>query len=93
MSQNFKNTGNINKSIYQNTSMFDKNNNITRIETIFEDYEVKEEEMIHLNTTKSSRKLGNLRKMLHGGTCKIYAVRVYLYIYFKFFYLGFSYIE
>ena len=77
MSQNFKNTGNINKSIYQNTSMFDKNNNITRIETIFEDYEVKEEEMIHLNTTKSSRKLGDLRKMLHGGTCKIYVVRVF----------------
>jgi hypothetical protein len=83
ISQNFKNTGNINKSIYQNTSMFEKNNNITRIETIFEDYEVKEDEMIHLSTTKSSRKLGNLRKMLHGGTCKIYVVRV------SFFFLNF----
>lgn len=80
ISQNiFKNT----KSNYQNTSMIDRerNPNITRIETIFENYNenyyIKSEELISLNTYKSTRKIGNLKKMLHIGSLNIYAVRVY----------------
>lgn len=82
-SQNiFRNNNNSvlnNKSYYQNTSILDrdKNANITRIETIFENYEVKLEEMIQLNSKKSTRKLGNLKKMLHTASLNMYVVRVY----------------
>jgi len=68
---------NSNKSYYNNTIMGDRDKNInkTRIETIFENYEVKLEEMISLNINKSTRKLGNLKKMLHGSL-DLYVVRV-----------------
>lgn len=75
----FRNNSNINlhnKSLYQNTSMFDKNPNITRIETIFEDYEVKFDEMILISSHKSTRKLGNLKKMLHAASLNLFVVRV-----------------
>jgi hypothetical protein len=68
-----------NKSYYQNTSMIDrdKNTNITRIETIFENYEVSLEEMILISSSKSTRKLGHLKKMLHTANLNLYVVRVY----------------
>ena len=68
-----------NKSYYINTSIIDreKNPNITKIETIFENYDIKLHEMITLNTKKSTRKLGNFKKMVHSASLNLYVVRVY----------------
>jgi len=69
---------NNNKSYFNNTGIIEKekNNNLTRIETIFENYEVKIDEMILLDTRNSTRKLGSLKKMVHTASLNLYVVRV-----------------
>lgn len=66
-----------NKSYYHNTSVIEREkNNHTRIDTIFENYEVRLDEMVILSSNKSKRKMGILSKVVHTGSLNIYVVRV-----------------